>query len=138
MTLILFLLILILGILVVCWIVAWGTHVAESIEYTYDWATYKEFLNVIDRENTKYTLKKECRGYSCKKVCYDKPRKLTYSDTIVWDEHIRCRFDTVEIDNKYIVFYPIDYLQYIHWMLVETKNNKRVKGLWKDVNQWDY
>lgn len=131
MALTLFLLILILGILTVCWFVAWGTHVAESIEQTYDWATYKEFLNVIDRENTKHALKKECRGYTYKKVCYDKPRKRTYSDTIAWDEYICCTFATVEIDNKYMIFYPVDYLQYIHWMLVETKNNKRVKGLWK-------
>ena len=133
MTFMLFLLILILSILAVCWIVAWGTHIGKSIEHTYDWATYKEFLNVIDRENAKHALKKECRGYSCKRVCYNKPRKLVYSDTIVWDEHIRCRFDTVEIDNKYMILYPIDYLQYIQWMRVQLKKDKRVKGLWKDV-----
>lgn len=138
MTFMLFLLILILGILVVCWIVAWGAHVGESIEQTYDWATYKEFLNVIDRENTKHALKKGVRGYSNQRVCYDKSRKLTYSDNIVWDEYICCTFGTVEIDNKYMIFYPVDYLRYVHWMLIQTKKNKRVKGLWKDVNEWDY
>ena len=134
MVLMLFLLILILGILAVCWVVSWGTHVGESMQQTYDWATYKEFLNVIDRENIKYTLKKECRGYSNKRVCYSKPRKHIYGDTYTWDEYICCTFTTIEIDNKYMILYPIDYLQYIHWMLVQTKKDKRVKGLWKDVN----
>lgn len=134
MVLVLFLIILILAILLVCWIVSWGTHVGESMQQTYDWATYKEFLNVIDREISKHALTKECRGYTYKKVCYDKPRKLAYSGTIVWDEHIRCTFATIEIDNKYMILYPTDYLQYIHWMFVQTKKDKRVKGLWKDVN----
>lgn len=133
MVLVLFFIILILVILFVCWVVSWGTHVGESMQQTYDWATYKEFLNVIDRENTKYTLKKECRGYSCKRVCYDKPRKRMYSDTYAWDEHIRCTFATIEIDNKYMILYPIDYLQYIYWMRVQFKKDKRVKGLWKNV-----
>jgi hypothetical protein len=89
---------------------------------------------VIDRETSKHALKKECRRYSNTRVCYNKPIKRIYSDTYAWDEYIRCTFATIDIDNKYMILYPIDYLQYIHWMLIQAKKDKRVKGLWKDVN----
>lgn len=136
-----FLLFCILFILFICfiwWIALWFNHVTSIKNKTYDWATYQDFLTIIKKEINKYeNTRIRSVGYYIKYVIYEYKRTTmgTYES---WTEFIRCEKTEICINNNYMLLDPISYLLYLKWHKEHANGNKRVKGLWKDVNQWDY
>lgn len=96
-------------------------HAIDTIQsgFKYDYVDYNVFL----REIKKYEDKKWDINYNEHKIKY----YYNYSTIFYLTKY------SVHINNKYMIFYPIDYIKYRLWLCEHTsKTSNRVKGLWEE------
>lgn len=106
---------IILVLPLVVWLMLWLIHRGMNIDECkpYDYVNFKTFIREFEKYKNDPNLTCNCRSIF-----------LSKDDM----EILFLCADVVRIDNKCMIFYPLDYIKYKIW--IRKNGAHRIKGLW--------
>ena len=101
--------------------VEWGVHIDmnKDEKLPYDYVNFETFIKEFEKYQDDPRLD------------FSRPGSI-FLRTSYFNDILYLHADIVRIDNKCMIFYPIDYLKYKIWMkkIHKERDIHRVKGLW--------